>query len=261
MELNPKPESKTETLNVSITKHITVNELLENTKQRMGDNFFLYSAYNNNCQHFISNLLVANGLDTPENIAFVKQDTEQIFQNLDYLRKLSNTITDLAGRVDVVHQGGSLNFHPNTRHNGLNSDEINRFLKSRNIAYNGVYSKDRLPNTLKNGWYIVNMQNERDGNGTHWVAMKYGSIIEYYDSFGFYPPIEIMERAKRDILYSSKQIQDIKSTACGWFCIACIIDDYYANPTLNQKRKFENFAQRFSVDTTKNDSILYQLIF
>jgi hypothetical protein len=45
----------------------------------------------------------------------------------------------------------------------------------------------------------------------------------------------------RDILYSNKEIQNIKSTVCGWFCISCIMFDFYANPALNQERKYKLF--------------------
>ena len=68
--------------------------------------FLLYSAYDNNCQHFILNVLQANGIN--EEVDFIKQNTEGIFENNDSLRKLAKTITDLAGQSHVVIQGGDI---------------------------------------------------------------------------------------------------------------------------------------------------------
>ena len=35
-------------------------------------------------------------------------NTEGIFSNNDSLRKIANTITDVAGRADVIIQGGNI---------------------------------------------------------------------------------------------------------------------------------------------------------
>jgi hypothetical protein len=104
-----KPQSfeGTETMKVPISK-ITINELIDNTRKYMGAEFIPYSIHNN-CQNFVLGVLKGNQLDTPENVAFTKQNVEDIFKNMpDYVRKLANTITDIAGRADVVVQGGKL---------------------------------------------------------------------------------------------------------------------------------------------------------
>jgi hypothetical protein len=107
--INPKREAKTETLNVPITHSMTVREFIENSKNRMGVmRFFNYSAKNNNCQDFVLSLLEANRLSNAENVTFVKQNIKQLFHQLDYLRKFSNTITDLAHRANVLMQGEGL---------------------------------------------------------------------------------------------------------------------------------------------------------
>jgi len=94
------------------------------------------------------------------------------------------------------------------------------------------------------------MENEKDGNGTHWVCFRYGNNIEYYDAFGFAPPNSVMRIAKKDIFYSDKQIQDEKSTACGWYCIARITSHL----------PYMKFINQFSNDTEKNDAILKQML-
>ena len=52
------------------------------------------------------NVLQTNWIN--EGVDFIKQNTEGIFQNNDSLRKFANTITDIAGRADVVIQGGDI---------------------------------------------------------------------------------------------------------------------------------------------------------
>ena len=36
--------------------------------------------------------------------------------------------------------------------------------------FNGVFSRDNLPNIIKNGAYVINLDEYHD-IGTHWVAM------------------------------------------------------------------------------------------
>ena len=50
--------------------------------------------------------------------------------------------------------------------------------------FNGVYSRDNLPNKMKNGAYVINLDEYHD-IGTHWVA-RYGNnkTVTYFDSFG-----------------------------------------------------------------------------
>ena len=85
---------------VDVPAGTTVNMLLDKTEKKMGNKYFLYSAKNNNCSDFILALLVANGLVDAENRAFVKIETDKLFTNT--FRRLTNTITDVAGGVENV---------------------------------------------------------------------------------------------------------------------------------------------------------------
>ena len=50
--------------------------------------------------------------------------------------------------------------------------------------FNRVFSRDNLPNKIKNGVYIVNLDEYHD-IGTHWVALYANNkTVTYYDSFG-----------------------------------------------------------------------------
>lgn len=89
----------------------TLNEIMQNTKNFMGDKFIPYSAHDNNCQDFLLSLLHANGLNTNTINEFVKQDTAVVMKGNPYLRKFANTLTDVAGRADVIKQGGMIGYY------------------------------------------------------------------------------------------------------------------------------------------------------
>ena len=50
--------------------------------------------------------------------------------------------------------------------------------------FNGVYSRDNLPKTIKNGAYVINLDEYADV-GKHWIALyvKNNEVI-YFNSFG-----------------------------------------------------------------------------
>jgi len=79
----------------------TVHELFTNTQTHMGDDFLPYKSANNNCQVFIMGILDANGFNTSERTAFVKQDTKHLFENTTF-RKFANTITDIGGYTNTI---------------------------------------------------------------------------------------------------------------------------------------------------------------
>lgn len=91
---------------VSVPQGLTLNTALEKTQQSMGtEKFFGYSAKDNNCQDFLVAFLKANNMGNEEVFKFVKQDTAYLFKNLPILRKISNTLTDIAGRANVALEG------------------------------------------------------------------------------------------------------------------------------------------------------------
>ena len=70
-----------------------------------------------------------------------------------------------------------LPFHPVT------NIEINEYYKNE-PKFNGVYSRNNLPNKMKKGAYVINLD-EYENTGTHWVSLfvKTNEVI-YFDSFG-----------------------------------------------------------------------------
>ena len=82
----------------------TVDELFQNTKNRMGDRFLPYQSASNNCQVFIIGVLDGNSLNNAERTSFVKQDTKAIFEKNPALRKFANTLTDIGGYGNALIQ-------------------------------------------------------------------------------------------------------------------------------------------------------------
>ena len=97
---------KAENMYVHFPPGITINILLQNTRNKMGNSFLTYSARDNNCQNFVLSLLESNGLSNSQNVLFTKQSTTGLFST--ELRKSTNTITDIGAKFDIIRDGGSL---------------------------------------------------------------------------------------------------------------------------------------------------------
>jgi len=91
-----------------VPQNITVQQLMDNTRRRMGNQFFQYDAVVNNCQDFLLNVLQANGLGNQTDYAFIKQDTEKLFKGLPILKKVAHAVTEIGERADVAMQGGTV---------------------------------------------------------------------------------------------------------------------------------------------------------
>ena len=65
----------------------------------------------------------------------------------------------------------------------LTNIEIINYYKNE-PKFNGVYSRDNLPKKIKDGAYVINIE-EYANIGTHWIALyvKNNEVI-YFDSFG-----------------------------------------------------------------------------
>jgi len=144
--------------------------------------------------------------------------------------------------------------------NSLSNTDIIHILKSQGVKLNGVFMKDELPSKLKSGFYVVNLQSSKVGNGTHWTAFYYNSKISYYfDAFGFPAPIEIEQKLKI-YKYNDKQIQNLKSTACGYYCIAFIL--FLSGKKYKElETRFDLFLDAFSTNTKINDKLLYDYLY
>ena len=106
MTVNPSISSTAESSIVhNLFQGLTLQNLMENTKNYMKNSMFSYSAKDNNCQDFVIGILNGNNIGDDENRSFTKQDTESLFGDSNFLRKFSNTVSDLGATVDVIKNG------------------------------------------------------------------------------------------------------------------------------------------------------------
>ena len=65
----------------------------------------------------------------------------------------------------------------------LTNFEIQEYYQNE-PRFNGVFSRDNLGSAVKNGAYVINLDEYYD-IGTHWVALYVNNTtITYFDSFG-----------------------------------------------------------------------------
>jgi len=249
----------------SFSVNKTMNELFVNTQQYMGDRFLPYQSNSNNCQVFIMGVLTSNGLNSPELTTFVKQDTRSIFKNNPILRKFANTLTDIGGYMNALLQGGTITdlLQPKRMKgmvgdNGLTDTDLEALCKHFKIKLNGVYEKDELPLSkveskegaeLPYGNYIINLNGQ-----SHWCGMVISPNGNFwYDSYGF-PAPENLEKLMGKYTWNDTQIQDIKSTACGYFVVAFL--KFMEKPNRNMYNAFCNLFG----SPKQNDKILFSML-
>ena len=126
--------------------------------------------------------------------------------------------------------------------------------------FNGVYSRDSLPNKIKDGAYVINLD-EYSHIGTHWVALYIkNNNATYFDSFGVeHIPKGIIKFINhtlcsashhQNILVNIFRIQAYDSVMCGYFCIG-FIDFMLKGKTLT---KYTNLF--LPNNFKKNDNII-----
>ena len=90
--------------------------------------------------------------------------------------------------------------------------------------FNCVYSRDNLPNKIKDGTYVINLDEYSD-IGTHWIALYVkNNDITYFDSFGVeHIPKEIKAFIKnKNVKTNIFRIKAYDSIMCGFFRIGFI---------------------------------------
>ena len=110
----------------------------------------------------------------------------------------------------------------------MNGIEIDKILMRNAITrpfYRGCFASDQIPLAAPAGvshpWCLVANLDPGYLAGSHWVALysDRAGTIEYYDSFGQWPPpsaeiCQFLDRFDR-IQYNRMQIQSTRSKSCG----------------------------------------------
>ena len=175
---------------------------------------------------FLSTLLGALGASLLENLLTDK----------DTIRSGEGTIT--AGYGSKRSLIKDLNF------------EIQKYYQN-NTKFNGVYSRDNLHDKIKDGTYVI-ILDEYSDNRAHWIALNIlNNNVTYFDGFG-------VERISKEIkIFSGNKsiqakvlrIQAYDSVICGYFCAGFI--DF-----MLKSKSFADFTNLFSSnDFKKNGDI------
>ena len=117
----------------------------------------------------------------------------------------------------------------------LSDIQLTELAKKLKFNLNGIYFADEIKSEdLRPGNYIINTSPKFDASGnqnpgTHWVCTiitkRDGKVwIQYMDPFG-QPPSENLKKFvdkkwRRRINYTTKDIQSLMDSVCGWYCCA-----------------------------------------
>ena len=128
--------------------------------------------------------------------------------------------------------------------------EIQKYYQNGSRS-NGVYSRDNLPDKIKDGTYVINLDEYSD-IGTYWTALYALNSVTCFDSFEIeHIPKEIKIFINKSIFVTNIfKIQAYDSIMCGYFCIA-FIDFILAGKNLTD---FTNLSSPNNFK--KNDDII-----
>ena len=144
-----------------------------------------------------------------------------------------------------VSRQSSYGAHP------LTNFEIQAYYQGKS-RFNGVYSRDNLPKTIKNGAHVINLDEYSD-IGTHWIALYVNNrTVTYFDTFGVgHIPTEIIKFINnKNIIANIFRIQASDSVICGYFYIGFI--DF-----MLKGKNLTDFTNLFSPKNfKKNDNII-----
>ena len=133
----------------------------------------------------------------------------------------------------------------------LTNFEIQKHYKNE-PRFNGIFSRNNLPKKIKDGAYVINLDEYADV-GTHWITLFCNrNEIVYFDSFGFE---HILEEIKEFIRNKNQKanifrVQANDPVLCGYLCIG-FIDFMLAG------KKLTDYTNLFSPhDFKKSDNII-----
>lgn len=163
---------------------------------------------------------------------------------------------------------------------GTTDTQIKRYFRG-SPYFGGCYFKDQLVHlNPQDKFWIVNMQNSTDGDGTHWVLcfcipIKHRGTDAnvYLDPIGAPPPdaiADFMNRCNEPFVSENKELQNLTSDKCGQ--VASVMATYLLSKArlihlnTSEKMAFTRIIPstpgrlHFNQDTTKNDRI-FTLLF
>jgi hypothetical protein len=132
----------------------------------------------------------------------------------------------------------------------MNTSQIEKALKCDEAAgpfFHGVYACNLLPISVTSfpASFVANTDTA-DLKGEHWVAFYFDQDgnVEYFDSYGFAPMNEHLERFftnnGQNQKHNTTQLQGLNSTVCGQYCIAFIAKRSRNEPMTSIVKQFKS---------------------
>jgi hypothetical protein len=146
-------------------------------------------------------------------------------------------------------------------------EKISKLLKL-DPFFKGVYLEDELNNVrAESGFYIINFEKtDQVSKVGHWVLCVHtnGGGSLYFDSFGCDAPVLIknfIQKINVKYAYNTKDLQDLNSDLCGFYCICCAFYIYrVTNKGKPYHERLNDFTNLFSDNTLENGFILKNLM-
>lgn len=155
--------------------------------------------------------------------------------------------------------------------NNITSDlQLNQMMATY-PGFLGTFPIDEIPYDKLNKnqlfSFIVNMEPSYK-SGSHWVAVfnpsePKNNYVDYWDSFGIVPPTQIQQLKKlKPIMYNTSPIQNIKSTACGYYAVYFLKERYkgrkYLDIVYDFNQKFNTFENEKKIEA-KRDKLIKEI--
>jgi len=200
-------------------KHLTLNQLIENGIQNAGMKDFIgYSSKNNNCQCYVMYLLDGSGIGSAENRTFALQNTKQLFEGMDWFRKLTNTVTGLGEKADIIQQGSGRKKKPKVKGGAVSARLVKEFIKAsyeahpRHSIEGFIYDPSVSATTARVYHNPTTGQTILVNRGTEGTASDWGNNVAY--AFGRYKHTARFKEAEKvqhmaEAKYGAKNISQI----------------------------------------------------
>jgi hypothetical protein len=82
-----------------------MNKMMVEAEKKLGDKFTRYDASSNNCQDFIIALLEGSNAGSAADRAFIKQDTDSLFKDDSFLRRVARKLTNVGASISTAITG------------------------------------------------------------------------------------------------------------------------------------------------------------
>lgn len=134
--------------------------------------------------------------------------------------------------------------------NETSDKDLMEMCKHYDIPCHGCFVPDELTE-LKKGNYIINLNGQ-----SHWTGLIVDDPCCYFDSFGFPPNEQLIDKMK-DYVYNPYNIQALPSSSCGFYVVAFL---KWMKGKKDKERSFQLFLEQFGNKLRDNEIILASIL-